>query len=125
MKFVSFMLFFFVIMSSLTTSLRLKTKHTNSTITTLSLSKHSQSEMTFYQRLSSITSSIKSSMISFFNFNTTIENETYLNIYNTLSITILLIISLGLIVLMLILYYSAKQELYIFKCYIIYLHGFD
>ena len=109
MKFVSFMLFFFVIMSSLTTSLRLKTKHTNSTITTLSLSKYSQSEMTLYQRLSSITSSIKSSMISFFNFNTTIENETYLNIYNTLSITILLIISLGLIVLMLILYYSAKQ----------------
>ena len=109
MKFVTFILFFFVIMSSLTTSLRLKTKHNNSTLVTPSLSKLSQSDMTFYQRLSSITSSIKSSLISFFNFNTTIENETYLNIYNTLSITILFIISLGLIVLMLILYYSAKQ----------------
>ena len=109
MKFVTFILFFFVIMSSLTTSLRLKTKHNNSTLTTPSLSKHSQSDMTFYQRLSSITFSIKSSLISLFNFNTTIENETYLNIYNTLSITILFIISLGLIVLMLILYYSTKQ----------------
>ena len=63
MKFITLTLLFFVIMSSLTTSLRLKTKHNNSTLTTPSLSKHSQSDMTFYQRLSSITFSIKSSLL--------------------------------------------------------------
>ena len=117
MKLITFYVFLFVLMSSFSNQLRLKNKNrqniTNNQNKTIIYSK-SQEEPSLYQVITTnivkFGTSIKTGISTLFNLETRIENDTFSNIYNTLSITILLLISLGLIILLFILYSANKNH---------------
>lgn len=117
MKLIPIFVFFLLLMSSFSNQLRLKNKNrqiiTNNQTKLLSYSKP-QEEPSLYQVITTniikFGTSIKTGIITLFNLDTRIENDTFSNIYNTLSITILFLISLGLIILLFILYSANKNH---------------